>query len=423
MTEKFLHFIWNMGLFQQNNIRALTGENIEVVKLGVLNKDAGPDFLNAQVRINGTLWAGNVEMHVKASDWNKHNHHIDPNYNNVILHVVDDTDIEIYRMNGESIPTMKLTYSREYLKNYTELEISDRWIPCEDKIRHVDPFLIHSWMEVMMVDRLQEKTKSIEKLLSETKGDWEQTFFITFCKSLGQKVNGFPFEQLGKSIDVNHLKKYKGYLVQLEALLFGQAGFLLNTPQDDYQALLKAEYVHLRKKHHLQPINGQLWKFHRLRPLNFPTIRIAQLAAFMNRKTGLFNALMHLNKLNELQEFLETDASGYWKNHYQFGKTSHERKKALGKNTIDILIINTIVPFLFSYGKHNQKQYLEDRALDLLSQMKPENNSISKCWRSLGVVINNALDSQAGIQLKNKFCDSRKCLSCRIGMQIISMKS
>lgn len=420
MSEKFLHFIWNMGLFQKNNLKAISGEEIEIVKLGVPNTDAGPDFMNAQVRINGTLWAGNIEIHKLASDWQKHNHHQNVNYDNVILHVVNKHDHETFRVNGEIIPTIELKYPNEYLKRYTELEISDKWIPCVDNIQKVDKILISSWMETMLVDRLEEKSTSIQALLQETNGDWEQAFFVTFCKSFGQKVNGLPFEQLGKSLPVQQLSKYHDHKLFLEAILFGQAGMLENQPKDEYHAYLQKEFHHLRRKHHLQPIDAGIWKFHRLRPLNFPTVRIAQLASFLNQNTSLLSNVVKKKTVHELQEFLSIEATGYWKNHYQFGKISNEKTKKLGNATLDIIIINTIVPFLFIYGAHTGKPYLKDHAMNLLYEISPEKNSIIDKWTGLGIKVQSAFDTQALIQLKNKYCDARKCLSCRIGTKIIS---
>lgn len=409
-----------MGLFQKNNLKATTGEDIEIVKLGTLNHDAGPDFLNAQVKINDTLWAGNIEIHIRASDWKKHNHHKDPNYDSVILHVVNETDNETTRINGEIIPTVKLDYPEQYLKTFTELEISDRWVPCEEKIKKIDPLLVSSWVETMLVDRLEEKTAFIESLLNDTNGDWEQAFFITFCKSLGQKVNGLPFEQLGRSLSVKHITRYHGQPVLLEAVLFGQAGMLDSSPEDDYQSYLKKEYNHLRKKHHFKPIDSQLWKFHRLRPLNFPTIRIAQLASFLKGKNSLLSTVVHKQTLSDLRAFLASEATGYWKSHYQFAKPSPPKNKALGKSATDVIIINTIVPFLFTYGKLTGKNYLKDKAIDFLNETGPEKNSVTEGWQLLGFPINNAFDSQGFIQLKNKYCSARKCLSCRIGMKIIT---
>lgn len=420
MTEKFLHFIWNMGLFQKNSLKALTGESVEIIKLGIANHDAGPDFLNAQVKINGTLWAGNVEIHKKASDWKRHNHHLDINYDNVILHVVTDDDYEIHRVNGEIIPTIKLEYPVDYLKNYTELEISDRWIPCEGKIQKIDKTILSSWLETMLIDRLQDKTASVDTLLNETQNNWEQVFFITLCRSLGQKVNGLPFELLGKAIPVRQISKYKGKLLQLEAFLFGQAGMLEEKPADDHQHTLQKEYMHLQRKHHLTPINKNLWKYHRLRPSNFPTIRIAQLAAFLNNFDNLLSSIIKMKTLEELYAFLSVEASGYWNNHYRFGKQSHDKPKSLGITTCDIIIMNAIVPFMFSYGNLTGKPELKQTALDLLNEMKPERNAIIKKWSSLGFSVKNAFDSQGVIQLKSNYCDARKCLSCRIGMKIIS---
>lgn len=420
MTEKFLHFIWNMGLFQKNNLKAITGEAIEILKLGTLNHDAGPDFLNARVKINGTLWVGNIEIHIRASDWKKHNHHKDPNYDNVILHVVNEADRETTRINGELIPTIKLDYPEQYLRTFTELEISDRWVPCEEKIKSIDILIVSSWVETMLIDRLEQKTAFIESLLKDTSGDWEQSFFITFCKSLGQKVNGLPFEQLGRSVSVKQITRYQGQLMLLEAVLFGQAGMLDSQPQDDYQNYLKKEYNHLRNKHHLKPIDAQLWKFHRLRPLNFPTIRIAQLASFLVGKNSLLSTVVDKQSLSELRTFLATEATGYWKNHFQFGKPSQPKKKTFGKTAIDVIIINTIVPFLFTYGKLTGKNHLKEKALDFLNETAPEKNSITQGWQHLGFSINNAFDSQGFIQLKNKYCNARKCLSCRIGMKIIT---
>lgn len=420
MTEQFLQYIWKYGLFDQSALITNTGENVAIIKQGVHNQDAGPDFVNAQLKISGTTWAGNIEMHLNSSDWYKHNHHLDEAYRNVILQVVIKNDKPVLLQNGESLPTLELKFDQRLFDNYQLLVENKKWVPCEDQIKKLDRFLINYWLESLMVERLQEKSLTIEDTLNRMNMDWVETFYIRLARNFGFKVNGDPFEMLARSIPLKYLSKHKDSLMQVEAILFGQAGFLEEEKEDDYYNSLVKEYTFLKAKFSLKPLEKHIWKFLRLRPDNFPTIRIAQFAALIHHSSFLFSRIIETGDINQLIGYFSVEASGYWKSHYQFGKkTSGSGKRKIGKESIDNFIINTISPFLFLYGKINGKEELKERAVLFLSALSPEKNSTLKGWEEIGIKADNAAQSQALLQLKKHYCDKRNCLNCLFGNKFI----
>jgi hypothetical protein len=419
MKEEFLHYLWKYKLFNTSNLRTQTNEKVEVINPGLHNMDAGPDFFNAKIKIGETTWAGNVEIHLKSSDWYHHQHHTDKAYDNVILQVVYQHDKDVYLSNNTLVPTMEIQFDEILLKNYEKLIDSESWIACEKDLHTVDDFLIQKWLEALMIERLEDKALKIKQELKQTQNNWEETFYRHLARNFGFKLNAEPFGLLARSLPLKVLAKHKNNLMQIEALIFGQAGFFNEETGDDYYLKLKHEYQFLNRKFQLKPIAKHLWKFLRSRPGNFPTVRLAQFAAFIFQSKSLFSKIMNEQDVQNIKHILKAKPSDYWEDHYHFNKKSVKKTKPLGQSAIQILIINTVVPFLFVYGKHTGKEELCDRALGLLLEIKPENNSIISKWKRLGLKPENAFESQALIQLKNKYCTFKKCLHCPIGNYII----
>lgn len=418
MKESILHYVWQFRLFSMQELKTTDGQSVEVIDVGKPNTDAGPDFFNAKLKIGNTNWAGNVEIHNVSSDWMRHHHEKDKAYDNVILHVVGRADVDIYRTNGEKVPQLELVVPEYILKNYDELLTAKKWIPCQDKIGLLPPFLMSSWKNALLIERLERKSLDIEQLLEQTTNHWEEAFYISLARSFGFGTNSQAFEMLAKSLPVNLLAKHKDDLSQLEALLFGQAGFLEEEPADEYQEFLKKEFFFLRSKYKLTPIDASNWKLLRLRPDNFPHIRLAQFASLIHNSTKLFSIILVTEKIKDLRELFVFEVSDYWKKHYLFGTESPNSKKQIGKNSIDILIINTVVPFLFTHAKRVGGDV--EKSLELLEQIPAESNSIIKNWSQLGFPSENAFDSQAFLQLKKNYCDEKKCLQCRVGHKVLS---
>lgn len=419
MNEDFLQYIWKHSLFRHKNCIASTGEKLEIINVGEHNSNAGPDFINARVKIGDTLWAGNVEVHSRTSDWNKHNHNNDKSYDNIILHVVGKNDCVIRRSGGEIIPSMELNYSKKLERNYHSLLLANRRIPCDAHLIKTDRFLIRSWLGKMAVERLMQKSDYIQNILVQHKNNWEEAFYQILARNFGFGVNAEPFELLAKSLPTHYLAKHKNNLTQVEAMLFGQAG-LLNESKKDYYALhLAKEYRFLKHKFSLVPIESHLWKFLRLRPANFPTIRLSQLANLICQSNGLFSKIIEETNVMKLKENFKLQASEYWDNHYVFDKPSVRRIKKLSGSSIDIIIINTIAPFLFVYGDRKDQPELKEKAIDLLEQLPSENNHITSEFAKYGIIVKNAFESQALIHLKNEYCIKKSCLKCQIGSVII----
>ena len=420
MNEEFLQFIWEHGLFNRNNLLTIDGKPAEVIHVGQPNTDSGPDFFNARIRIGETTWAGNVEIHQKSSHWYRHHHNVDAAYDNVILHVVETFDLPVKVKNHE-LPTLVISYPSELLKNYEQLLKSERWIACEDKLSEVDPFILRFWFSSLMIERLQSKTGDILVLLEQNKNNWNDTFYQLLARNFGMKTNALPFELLARSLPLQILSKHKNDLFQTEALLFGQSGLLNESLLgDDYFLSLRNEYSFLYKKYGLSGIESHLWKFMRLRPINFPTIRIAQLAALINHSSALFSRVLEIENLGELRKLFDVSASEYWDTHYNFNKISKDNhRKTLGESAFNNLVINTVVPILFVYGDQHMDQAMKDRALALLENLAPESNQIIRKWNSLGIECRSAFETQALLQLKNSYCTDKKCLNCQLGAKII----
>ncbi|MCD4663778.1 MAG: DUF2851 family protein [Bacteroidales bacterium] len=420
MTEEFLYYIWKFRLFDQN-INLTTGENIKIIDVGVHNLDSGPDFFNAKIKIGNTTWAGNIEIHVNSSDWLVHKHQNDKAYDNIILHVVLNNDRNIKRKNGEEIPALELKdkYKRDLYLRYQGFLTSRNWIPCEKILHSTDRFVLNNWLDRLMVERLEAKAIEIEEQLKFNGNNMEQTFYEFIARNFGFKVNSIPFELLAKSLPLTYLAKDKNNKYEIEALLFGQAGLLTGRFEDDYSKSLQKEYIFLQKKFNLTPIDPHLWRFMRLRPSNFPTIRLAQFAELIFKSSHLFSKILEEEKMNDLTNLFSVNVSDYWESHFTFKKSSPRRKKNLGKSAIYLIIINTIVPFLFVYGRIKNNQLFIDKALKFLDQIPGENNSVIKKWDLLGMSVRTAFNTQALLELKNNYCNKKKCLNCAIGNALL----
>lgn len=440
MQEEFLHYLWKFRLFDMKNLITQSGESIEILKTGQLNSDAGPDFFNAKIKIGKTTWAGNVEIHIQSSNWETHKHQNDKAYDNVVLHVVHIADKKLFNKNGEEIPTLELKnrIPESIYQKYLLFKSSRDWIPCGNQIKDVDSFTLNNCYDRLLAERLERKSISIIESLKQNKNNWEETFYRHLARNFGQKINADPFELLAKSLPVSVLAKHKNSLIQIEALLFGVAGMLHPSPvelhsqpssgtrlstreatQSAYFLQLQKEFQFLKNKFKLTPIDSSLWKFMRLHPPNFPTIRISQFANLIYKSSHLFSKIIETPGAKSIHDLLSCETSEYWQTHYRFNKVSPKRKKAFGNDAINNIIINTIAPFVFVYGKEKGREEYIDRAFNLLTKTPPEKNSIISKWKNLGINSKNSYETQALLQLKNDYCSKKRCLECSVGAKLL----
>jgi len=422
MQEALLHYLWKNSLFKPKEYTADTGELIKIIEPGLHNHDGGPDFTNARVEIDGTVWAGNIEIHSQASEWYNHNHDSDRSYDNVILHVVTVNNRICYNSQGRQIPCINLSIDEIIQNRYNELFRSKNTIPCSHSVNKIDPTRKSFWLNALTIKRLEKKSSYFQELLSFTKNNWEETLFIHLARSIGLKTNALPFELLAKSISLKFINSQPGNIFRTEAILFGQAGFLEEDAIDEYHRDLKKEYEYHRKKYRLKPIDKHLWKFLRLRPLNFPTIRIAQLSDLLSKNSNLLSQTLSCSKIEEIYSIYSCGVSKYWNNHYTFGNQSTETKKYIGSNALNSIIINTLVPLMFVYGEMKNHNELKERAIYYLEHMPPEKNHITRMWKKLNFVPENAADSQALIELTESYCLKKHCLDCQIGHLILNLE-
>ena len=416
MTEQLLQFIWQFQYYNKSQLLSTKGEDIQIIYPGLHNTNQGPDFLNARVKIGDTTLAGSLEIHINASEWNLHKHSSDSNYSNVILHVVWLNDKNI----GVDIPTLELSsrVSSMLLNTYEKLMLTRNFIPCEEQILNVNDFTFTAWKHRLYVERLQEKAAIISQKLKNNKNHWEEIFWQLLAKNFGIKINGDAFESMATSIPLSMLAKHKNQLHQLEAMLMGQCGLLNKDFTDDYAIMLKKEYLFLQKKYDLQPTHMSVY-FLRMRPANFPTIRLSQLAVLVNNSSHLFSTIKDATNLKDVEKLFDVTANDYWHYHYLFDEETAFKKKTLGKQMVQNIILNTVLPFLYAYGWfHNAEQYKE-KALLWATQLLPEQNFITKGFSALGIANKTAYDSQALIQLKTKYCDLKRCLDCAVGNNIL----
>ena len=476
--EQLLHYVWKHKLYPLKPLTTTDGLPLEIIDPGLHNPDAGPDFFNAKIKINGVLWVGNIEIHLKTSDWYVHHHDQNKTYDTVILHVASDIDSKVYRSNGEAIPQMELHFPPYLWDNYVELIKTSHYPACYRLIPHLPKILLHSWMDSLRVERFEQKTTQIKQRLERCNFDWERAFFLTLARNFGFATNSDVFELWAQSIPLGAVNKHRDDLFQIEAIFFGQSGLLkeymleenpsmlsepwnelsekpfdepldksfnksFNKPCDEswkeprgilsepsgnqaqdfnYPERLWKEYAYLRHKFDLKASENLRWKLLRLRPANFPHIRIAQLAKLYYSRQGLLSQLLEAETIEAVRKLLRVDTSAYWNTHYTFTEVSPCLTKTLSDRSIDLLIINTVVPFLYAYGKHKEKESLINRASQFLEKIKAENNFITRMWNDCGLTAEHAGDSQALIQLKKNYCDPKKCLFCRIGYEYFKKK-
>ncbi len=424
MTEDFLHYLWHNRLFYPSGLVTVNGlEPVEVLHPGWPNYHAGPDFFNSRIRIGSTIWAGNVEIHLCSSDWHRHGHDTDPAYNNVVLHVVAVHDeMTILDSGQREVPEMILRFPDNLLLQYDALIHHTGAIKCIGHLEQVGQLDLRNWLDRMLCERMEQRADRINTLLEEFAGDWDQVFFVLLARSMGFGVNGDPFEMLARHTPVKFLLRHSSDLLQIEAILFGQAGFFSHLNGDDsYPVLLNREYQLLRYKYGLKPMDVSLWKFLRLRPVNFPTIRLAQLAAILHKNGGNFESWVNLSSIRSLMERLDVSASGYWKTHYHFNRLSRGNVKShLGKKSRELMIVNALIPYIFSMALRRGQTEIQSEALKLLSHLPVESNSVLTQWKGAGIVADNEGEAQALVYLTQNYCTRSKCLHCRIGHLVIN---
>ena len=411
MKEMFLYYLWENRLLK-GALQTLSGQPVEVVCPGYRNTDSGPDYLEAKIRLGGQLWAGHVEIHVRTSDWLRHGHQHDKAYRNVVLHVVYEhdssvNDIPVLMLKGHFDPTL---YSQ-----YHNLVSAQRWIACERRLDEVQAFTRSTWLERMAIERLQEKAKSVDKLLKSNKFDWEDTLYRLLLRYFGMKVNNEAFESLAGLLPFKTLLKHADQPVQLEAMLLGCAGFLQIESDEEYPLLLKREYEAMKAKFNLLSLPVERWKFMRMRPMNFPTVRLAQLAQMIHRHGTLFSKVKEAATIEEIRALFDVKASSYWDTHFRFSVEGSYKPKHLGEGITDVLVINAVVPLLFCYGKFHQDEVCCEKALRFLEQTAAEDNTIVRHFIDRGLVPHNAMQSQALLHLYPIYCRRKRCLECSIG--------
>ena len=417
--ERLLHYVWKYKLYTATPLITTEGRPVQVIDPGMQNTDAGPDFFNAKIKIDGTLWVGSVEIHDKSSDWLLHHHDTDKAYDCVILHIIGFNDFQPVRTNGNPIPQMLLTVPENILRSIDWLLYREEALPCLDHITGIAPLHIACWMEALLSERLERKTHDIFLLLDAYQTDWNEVFYITLTRNFGFGVNNDAFERLAKSLPLRCIQKQRSSHSQIEAMLFGQAGMLEEENDDHYYRLLQREYDFLRHKFGLSPMEDFVFKNLRTRPVNFPYLKVAQLAALWVQYDTLFSAILEARSTGEIKKYFRIPPSGYWETHYHFRYASPRKEKTIGENALNILLINTVVPMLFAYGLHNKRPEYCERATRLLESIPPEKNTIVTTFYNAGITVRHAGDSQALIQLKREYCEKKKCLYCRIGFRML----
>lgn len=430
--EQLLHYVWKHKLFPLTPLRTTDGRDVEVVDTGLHNKNAGPDFFNAKIRLGDTMWVGNVEIHDKASDWYAHGHDGDVAYDNVVLHVVGKDDVQACTSQGHSLAQLVLPVPTHVVRHYEELLHADRYPPCYQIIPDLSQLMIHSWMSALQTERLEQKTKMIMQRVERCGGSWEDAFFMTLARNYGFGINGDAFETWAAHMPLQYVAHHRDDLFQIEAFFIGQAGLLdissiparyrQQTTQEDYFDRLRQEYLYLAHKFSLQPMNFHEWRFLRLRPQNFPHVRLSQLARLYCERRASLSQIVECNNISQVFDALSTSATPYWQTHYTFGLESKKSEKKMSKSSLCLLTINTVVPLLFAYGRMQNKESLCDRAFEFLEQLPAEQNHLVRMWHECGIPVQSAGDSQALIQLRKVYCDRKDCLRCRIGYEYMKKK-
>lgn len=417
-----MQYVWKHRLWRSEDMVTNTGKKVRVVDPGLLNTDAGPDFFNAKIEIDGHMWVGNVEMHYRATDWKRHRHDSDKAYDSVILHVVAKDDAPVRRTNGELIPQLVLEVSPQFNADYASLVGATIEVPCAEKIKQVPHLTIVEWVEGLAFERLHGKVERIHQLLDSFNGSWEDVCYVTLARNFGFGINNDAFERLARRTPLRLLGKHSDSVLQIEALLFGQAGMLdaQKPGMDSYYNQLCTEYAFLSNKFQLTPMEKESWKLFRIRPQNFPYRRIAMLAQFIEGGFRMMNRILEAEGEKEMRALFELELSGYWTKHYTFGKPNERATATLSRSSIDIILINTVAPLLYAYGELTGNYEMTDKAIKLLEDLRAENNSIVSHFVAYGIDCPDALTSQALVQLKREYCDARKCIYCKIGHHLLS---
>jgi len=420
MKEDFLHHIWQFKKFNFSDLETVQGEKLTIINSGQYLQKAGPDFFNSQISIGNQKWAGNVEIHLKSSDWYVHHHEQDTNYDNVILHVVWQHDTEVFRKDNSEIPVLELKkyVSKKTLENYMDLTSAKTWIFCEREIANINDFVFKNWQEKLFFERLERKSIPIQKILEETENDWEATLFCLLAKNFGLNTNGEIFLKIAQSIPFSIIRKESFEVENLEALFFGRIGLLESESEDLYFKDLKFRYNYAFTKYQFQKVYIDQVQFFKHRPDNFPTIRLSQLANLYHSRLNLFSSIINAKSLTEYYKIFKIQVSDYWKTHYQFDKISPKKIKSLTTSFIDLLLINTIIPLKFAYAKSQGKDISEE-LIDLLEAIQAEKNVIIDKFSNFGIESKNAYESQSLLQLKNEYCNQKRCMECAIGLELM----
>lgn len=427
--EQLLHYVWRYKIFPLKPLQTTSGLSVEVLDPGLPNRNAGPDFSGAKVRIDGILWVGNVEIHTRASDWMRHGHQHDPAYDSVILHVVETADVEVCRPSGDPIPQLCLTCPEEVSRRYDELRFTEMHPPCYAIIPSLSQLKISEWLSALVAERYDQRAATIGERLGRTDFRWDDAFMVTLARGFGFGVNGDAFEAWAQLVPFRAVDHHRDDLLQVEAIFFGQAGLLEGElegegERDEYFLALQKEYRYLRRKFNMpDPLSAGHWRLLRLRPSNFPHVRLAQLAWLYHKHGSLFPKLMEVGTLDEARNLLTASTSPYWDTHFRFGRKSPTQKKCMGRNGAELLMINAVIPFIYTYGRHRAQEESCERAGQMLEALPAEKNYIIQMWDGAGLHVHNAAESQALMQLQRKYCDRKDCLRCRFGYEFLKRRS
>jgi len=423
INEELLCFIWQFQYFKKNGLRTQQGDKVIIMHPGYRNENAGPDFSEARVKVGDIEWIGNVEIHVRSSDWKLHAHDTDPNYENVVLHVVWKDDMSIERIDRSEIPAIHIDkrVNPAVIEKYNRITGESRVIACLGQWQKLNPLILYSQFDRALAERLNDKAEFVLQILESTRSDWEQTAYLTLTRNFGFKVNSDPFFRLGKSLPLNTLLKFSDDLTQIESMIFGFAGFLDEDPRDDYHNFLRNEYLYLQKKFNLPQslLKRHHWKFLRLRPSNFPTIRLAQFAALIQSIHNFFSLITGDSGFQNIMTTISITQSDYWRNHYDFGKEAPKKIPSIGRNSLHNILINTVIPVLFAYGVYMDNESWKEKAISYLSELDFESNKITRQYSDYGFKKKTAFESQAMIELFHNYCLKKKCLNCNIGTSLI----
>jgi hypothetical protein len=421
MKEELLHFIWNYKLFDSHQLKSVNGIPIKIFHQGELNKDSGPDFFNAKIEVDGLTLAGNIEIHVNSSDWTRHKHENDTAYNNLILHVVYEHDKEIRQNTNFNVEVVELKYylDPKVMKNYSALISSSHDLPCAHQIKDVAALKLQAWLQRMLIERLEDKTNYVHHIFEAAQNDFSQTLYISLARNFGFKVNSEPFELLAKHLPLNILLKHSSNLFQLEALLYGCAGFLNKSYKEKYLQQLQNEFEFLKNKYKLKELDISLWKFLRLRPANFPTVRLWQFAMVIHKCPELFTSPENFNSMELLSKAISFSHHGYFSDHYKLDGPSVPKIKGIGKSSVENILINTIAPFLFFYGQQTGKDKFIEAAVECFENLPFEDNVKTRHFVKAGLKFKNSGESQGIIQLFDNYCKNMRCLNCGVASDLL----